>query len=199
MRKKETNMSEAALKVVNETAAAAAGESGASVDKIRDILFGSQIKNYEARFSRVEETMIREAADLKETMRRRFESLEGLFKSETEALANRLKAEREERTRALNNLSVELKSSHETLTGKIAELEAATAEGHSGLRKDLMSESGKLSDEVRERHDNLKSLIERRVEELRHQKTDRALLSALLTEIANQLSEDGHGDSARAL
>ncbi len=199
--KKEIHMSETALKVANESAAAAAaaGESGASVDKIRDILFGSQIKNYEARFSRVEETMIREAADLKETMRRRFESLEGFFKSETEALAGRLKAEREERTRALNNLSVELKSSHETLIGKIAELEAATAEGHSGLRKELMSESGKLSDEVRERHDQLKGLIERRVEELRHQKTDRALLSALLTEIANQLSEDSGGDSARAL
>lgn len=200
MRKKETHMSETALKDSNETlgSSAAGAESGASVDKIRDILFGSQIKNYEARFSRVEETMIREAADLKETMRRRFESLEGFFKSETEALANRLKAEREERARALNNLSVELKNSHEALTSKIAELEASTAEGHSALRKDLMSESGKLSDEIRERHDHLKTLIERRVEELRHQKTDRALLSALLTEIANQLSDDGHPDSAKA-
>src|ERR1700730_17734652 len=174
-------MSETALKDSNDTlvASSAAAESGASVDKIRDILFGSQIKNYEARFSRVEETMIREAADLKETMRRRFESLEGFFKSETEALANRLKAEREERAKALNNLSVELKNSHEGLSSKIAELEASSAEGHSGLRKDLMSESGKLSDEIRERHDNLKTLIERRIEELRYQKTDRALLSAL--------------------
>ena len=30
-------------------------QSGASVDKIRDILFGPQIKNYESRFARVED------------------------------------------------------------------------------------------------------------------------------------------------
>ena len=55
-------------------------ETGASVDKIRDILFGSQIKNYEARFARLEENLVRETVELKETMRRRFESLEGFFK-----------------------------------------------------------------------------------------------------------------------
>src|SRR5580698_6544201 len=75
----------------------AAPETGASVDKIRDILFGSQIKNYEARFARLEENLVRETVELKETMRRRFESLEGFFKSETESLAARLRSEREER------------------------------------------------------------------------------------------------------
>ena len=52
----------------------------ASVDKIRDIIFGSQIKNYEARFVRLEENLIRETAELKDTMRKRFESLESFFK-----------------------------------------------------------------------------------------------------------------------
>ena len=88
-------------------------DSGASVDKIRDILFGSQIKNYEARFARLEENLVRETVELKETMRRRFESLEGFFKSETEALAARLKAEREERTSAFHSLEQELKSIHD--------------------------------------------------------------------------------------
>jgi hypothetical protein len=45
-------------------------DSGASVDKIRDILFGSQIKNYEARFARLEENLVRETVELKDTMRR---------------------------------------------------------------------------------------------------------------------------------
>ena len=64
----------------------------ASVDKIRDILFGSQIKNYEARFARLEDTLARETTELKETMRRRFESLEGFFRKEAETLSGRLKA-----------------------------------------------------------------------------------------------------------
>ena len=138
-------------------------DSGASVDKIRDILFGSQIKNYEARFARLEENLVRETVELKDTMRRRFESLEGFFKSETEALAARLKAEREERSSALHSLEQELKSIHDALGRKIHELDASTAESDSALRKELMAESRKLLEEIDQRHDSLRSLLERRV------------------------------------
>ena len=46
-------------------------ESGASVDKIRDIIFGSQIKNYEARFTRLEESLARETFELKDSIDRK--------------------------------------------------------------------------------------------------------------------------------
>jgi hypothetical protein len=184
-------MSNVEVKDTNHTGAETTDpESGASVDKIRDILFGSQIKNYEARFARLEENLVRETVELKEMMRRRFESLEGFFKSETEALAGRLKAEREERTKATHSLGDDLKSMQEALSRKIHELDASTAEAQSGLRRELMSESRKLRDEISERHDNLRTLIERRVGELRHQKLDRGLLSTLLAEIAAQIGED---------
>ena len=173
------------------------GEAGASVEKIRDILFGSQIKNYEARFARLEDTLARESADLKDTMRRRFESLEGFFKREAEALAGRAKAEREERIESLRQVARDVKSSHEALAKKIVELDNKTAESDSGLRQELMTESRKLLEEIRQRHDALSLLLERRVNELRHQKTDRALLSALLTEVAAQLSEDGQAKPAK--
>jgi chromosome segregation ATPase len=167
-------------------------DTGASVDKIRDILFGSQIKNYEARFARLEENLVRETLELKETMRRRFESLEGFFKSETEALAARLKAEREERTGNFQSLDRDLKATHDELSRKIHDLDASTAEAQSGLRRELMAESRKLLEEISERHDSLRGLLESRVGELRHQKTDRSLLAALLSEIANQIGEDAH-------
>ena len=166
-------------------------ETGASVDKIRDILFGSQIKNYEARFARLEENLVRETVELKETMRRRFESLEGFFRSETEALAARLKAEREERTGNVSTLTRDLKATHEELLRKINELDASTSEAQTnGLRRELMAESRKLLDEIGQRHDSLRSLLERRVGELRNAKTDRVLLAALFTEIATQIGDD---------
>ena len=165
-------------------------ETGASVDKIRDILFGSQIKNYEARFARLEENLVRETVELKEVMRRRFESLEGFFRSETEALAARLKAEREERTGNVSTLTRDLKATHEELLRKINELDASTSEAQTNLRRELMAESRKLLDEIAQRHDSLRSLLERRVGELRNAKTDRTLLATLFTEIANQIGED---------
>ena len=46
-------------------------QSGASVDKIRDILFGSQMRDYDRRFLRLEEKMLKESADAREDARRR--------------------------------------------------------------------------------------------------------------------------------
>jgi len=42
---------------VEAAVAETAEASGASVEKIREIIFGSQIKNYEARFARLEEAL----------------------------------------------------------------------------------------------------------------------------------------------
>src|SRR5271157_4729295 len=103
-KEKPANKPSAVEAAVAETAEA----SGASVEKIRKILFGSQIKNYEARFARLEEALSRETAEIKDTMRRRLDSLEAFFKQETESLAARLKSERDEREETLNNISREL-------------------------------------------------------------------------------------------
>jgi uncharacterized protein YydD (DUF2326 family) len=163
-------------------------ESGASVDKIRDILFGSQIKNYEARFARLEETFARENGQMKEMMSRRFESLEGFVKKETEALASRIKAEREERADIVRDQAKELKAATEALTKKIVELDNKTAEAQSGLRQDLLAETRKLLEEIRRRTDDITALLEKRANELRTDKADRSLMAALLADMAMQLS-----------
>jgi hypothetical protein len=95
-----------------------AEQSGASVEKIRDILLGSQIKDYDARFARLEDTLAPEITELKETMRRRFESVEGFFRKEAEALSGRLKAEKEERNETLKSIARDLKAASDALSKK---------------------------------------------------------------------------------
>ncbi len=168
-------------------------QSGASVDKIRDILFGSQIKNYEARFGRLEETLARENAQIKDMMQRRFETLEGFVKKETEALASRLKAERDERTEVVREIAKDLKSATEALTKKIVELDNKTAAAQSGLRQDLLAESRKLMDEIRRRTDELTALLEKRSSELRADKADRSFIAAMFADMAMQISGEPEG------
>ena len=168
-------------------------ESGASVDKIRDILMGPQIKNYETRFVRLEETVARENGQIKDMMARRFESLEGFIKKETEALASRLKAERDERNESVRELARDLKSTADALTKKINELDNKTADAQSELRKDMLAETRKLMDELRKRSDDITALLERRSNELRADKTDRSLLAALLADMAMQISGEPEG------
>src|ERR1700735_4587522 len=70
--------------------------SAGNVDKIRDILFGSQMRDYEARFARLEETLIKETLEIRETNRRRFDQLETFIKREFETVQAKFKAERDE-------------------------------------------------------------------------------------------------------
>jgi len=176
---------------VEAAVAETAEASGASVDKIRDILFGSQIKNYEARFARLEDALARETSEIKDTMRRRLDSLEAFFKSETESLAARLKTERDEREETLNNLSRELKTSSAQLSKKILDLDNKLAQERSAARQELMTESRKLLDEIRTRNESLSALLETRVAELRHAKADRSALAALFVELAVRLKDEG--------
>jgi len=181
-----------------ETAMADTAEaSGASVDKIRDILFGSQIKNYEARFSRVEGALARETAEIKDTLHRRLESLEAFFKKETESLAARLKAERDERNEVFNEVSRELKTASAQLSKRIAELDNKASEDRSSARQELMAESRKIFEEIRQRNDSISALLETRVRELNHAKTDRASLAALLVEVAVRLRDESDGDKGK--
>jgi hypothetical protein len=57
----------------------------------------------ETRFRRQEEKLLREIAEVKESLRGRLDSLENFMKSEVSALLNRVREEHEDRERALKN------------------------------------------------------------------------------------------------
>ena len=73
-----------------------------NLDKVRDILFGGQMREVERRFARLEERLIKETQDLKEdeTASRRASKRS---RKESESLAEQLRGERErlESTRTL--------------------------------------------------------------------------------------------------
>ena len=167
------------------------GEQGpGNVDKIRDILFGSQMRDYELRFSRLEESLRKESSDLKESTKRRLDALESYIKSELESLESRLKSEKNERSEAQRKISAELQSAAAALTKKIGEVESQSNQGQREIRKDLLQQSKDLNDEIRAKTDELAALLDRRVQELRNDKTDRAALAGLLTEVAMRLTDE---------
>lgn len=161
-----------------------------NIDKIRDILFGANMRDYDARFARLEEALMKEAAELRESTRRRFETLENYVKKEVDALQARLKTEREERSDVSSQHSRELKEAGESLSKKIRDLDDHTASAASDLRQDILNHSRNLMDELRARHEEIALVLERRFHELHHSKTDRAALASLLTEVAMRLNDE---------
>src|SRR5215212_4784716 len=76
-----------------------------NIDKIRDILFGVQMRDYEKRFTRLEERLLKESQDLRDETRRRFDSLEAFIKSEFAAVTDRLQSEQRTRDESVQTLS----------------------------------------------------------------------------------------------
>lgn len=74
-----------------------------SMDQVRDLLLGTQLKDMETRFQRQEEHFLREISDLQNSFKNRLESLENFMKSETTSLLHRLQEEQSERGAALKN------------------------------------------------------------------------------------------------
>jgi hypothetical protein len=79
--------------------------SSDNLEKVRDILFGAQMRDYDRRSVHLEEGLRKESADLREETRLRFDSLENYIKQEIAALTESVKAEMDDIRRKHEDLS----------------------------------------------------------------------------------------------
>ncbi len=172
--------------VVVERPAPTAG----NVDKIRDIIFGGQMKEYESRFLRLEEMVRAEMNDVRETTRQRLDSLEAVVRRELDELALRDKAERSERLEAFERVAADLKSQGESLLRKIGDSDTRHADAERAIRNDAATQTAQLRDEIQKRTQDLAASLDRRFRELNSSKTDRAALASMLSEVALRLQGD---------
>lgn len=160
------------------------------MDKIRDILFGPQIRDYDKRFSRLEERLAKEAADVREELKRRFASLEGLLKNELGVLADAIKAEKVERGEADKELGRELRDSVKHGERKNAQAEEQAAKTGRELRQLVADEAKRLADEIELKHKEIKGALDKEARDLRTGLTDRLALADLFTEVAMRLKNE---------
>jgi uncharacterized phage infection (PIP) family protein YhgE len=163
---------------------------GANVDKIRDILFGSQMRDYDKRFGRLEERLAKAADALRDDLKKRFDSLESFVQQEVESLHQRLKTEKTERVDALKELTRETRDSSKALDNRLSQLDEHLASAQGDLRTRILDQSKTLSNEIHKAHSEMESALEREAESLRNEKTDRATLADLLTEMALRLKDE---------
>ena len=173
--------------------AAAAGPDGAAggnLEKIRDILFGSQVNDFEKRFARLEERLLKETSDSRAEAKKRFDSLEAFIRKEVESLSDRIKAEQGERTESGKELSREIRESARSLEKKIAQLDDVTTKSQRELRQQILDQSKALTEEIRNRIRETATTLSREIKELRVEKTDRSALAGVFTEAAMRLTGD---------
>ena len=172
-----------------ETRNGAIDETG-KVDRIRDILFGSQMRDYDDRFQRLDERLTREAAETRGDTQKRLEALENFIKGALESVSNRLNAEQSERGSAVEKLARDLAETARALELATKNLgEHADRELHA-LRQQLLDQSKALGDEIREKHGQVKADLDREAEQIRGAMTHREGLAEMLSEVALRLKNE---------
>ena len=171
-----------------QDAAADALAGGASIDKVRDILFGVQMRDYDKRFARLEERLLKETSDLKDDVKKRLAALEQYVKQEVDALGERLSTEHAGRTDDVKDLGQQLRESSKAFEKKTATMDDQSAKAQRDLRQQLLEQQQRLTEEMQQRHHELLEALSRDAGELRDEKADRAALASLFTEMAMRLS-----------
>ena len=162
-----------------------------SLDKVRDILFGGQIRDNDRRFARLEERLAQETAELKDEVRKRLGALEQFVKQEAASLADRIKTEHEERTDATKDLARDARESAKAFEKKTGQLDDQISRVQRELRQQILEAQRGLTDDLRQKIDEVLARLGRESADLREEKADRTTLAALLTEMAMRLTTDG--------
>lgn len=162
----------------------------ASLDKVRDILFGGQMRDFDRRFARLEERLVRETNELKEDVRKRLEALEMYARKESESLSQQIRMEHDERLQAHGNVGRELKDTAMMFERRAAAIDEQLGRAQRELRQQLLEQHQQLSDDMRRKVEDVLATIARETAELRGDKADRAVLASLFTEMALRLTNE---------
>jgi DNA repair exonuclease SbcCD ATPase subunit len=176
---------------------AAAESQPESLDKVRDILFGSQMRAVETRLQGLEERLRREHESLRDDFTRQVEALDALIRSETQSLTERVAAERTKRVEELKSLAADMKETVRALEKRHVSLEEAANMADAGLRDQLLMQSAAAAAELARVGERLSAELERSHHALDSAKTDSATLSGLLSELAAQVGRGSAKNGAR--
>ncbi len=163
---------------------------GDNIEKIREILFGAQLRRFEERFTALKERLTGEVADLRRDTGRRLSAVEDQVQTEMAALATRLREEQEEQSAALRRISREVQDNDGRYRKKLQQLADGMTKGHRDVRRQLTEETERIADEARQKHEETLSVLDDAIRKLNAEAIDRPTLSRLFQEMALRLDRD---------
>ncbi len=158
-----------------------------NVEKIRDILFGTHIRDYDKRFKRLEDRLIQEGQQLRDDISQRIRALEELLNTEIDALSEKAKVDRQERILSVQDLQQELGALKNELNNRSSQLEEQFGKELKQLRQQLHLRSQEFSTQLRSQNENLNELIKQEITALQEEKVSRNDLAAFFSEFSLRL------------
>jgi len=158
-----------------------------SLDKVRDILFGGQMRAVESRLQGLESRLLQAQESLKADFTKQLDALDGTLQKEVQSLADRLGTERAKRTEELKGLAAEFKTALKNLEQRHLKLEETSGTADAELREGILEHSKAVSADLGRLAERLSGELTRSVDELKADKASLAALSSLFSDLASRL------------
>lgn len=158
-----------------------------NLEKIRELLFGSQVRNFDNKLNLLDERLLREIRDVRDELRSRLDSLEMYFKNEIQTVVSRITSEHEQRSEALRQLTANLRDTAENCEKTATQLDQKVEQKSTEIREQILEQAKRLSDEMQKKHDEAVRTMEESARRIRTEYVDRSNLSKLFTELAVRL------------
>jgi hypothetical protein len=160
------------------------------VEKIRELLFGNQMQDYDRRFEVMEQRFQQKLRDLEAESARALQSMESSMKKQLESIASQVRQEQDLRAEADKELGRGLREQIQGLEKHLGKVADQLASVDRDFTERVGHESQTLREDIRRRNEDTRATIERMFSELSNVKTDRNLLAGLFVEIARCLNQD---------
>lgn len=172
--------------------AAEAGDQ--NVDKIREILFGAHIRDYDSRFSQLEQRLVAENEKMGQFLEKRLTGIATATQRELAGLAEQIEDQKKKLADLQNESRNELESANHQIGERLNDLDDVLDKETRALRNDLSEQYNSLVDLVKKTRASLDDAVVRETSQLQHGKVGREDLSVLLADLAARLQQDGSGE-----
>lgn len=162
----------------NDKLMTAGGDTDSSMEQIRELLFGNQVRDIERRFAQIEERLERQYASLSQDLDQRLAGRERGLQQSIDGLGAVLQEERAQRAHD---------SAH--LGQRLAQLDADIRDEQADIKREFEQKSIALQDRFDSEQTQLRQLLEQQISELRGDKIARGALADMMQELAARLRE----------
>jgi len=174
-----------------------AAEPPESLDKVRDILFGGQMRAVEGRLQALEERLLHEQAQLRADFGKQLAGVEAEARRELQSLAEQVAADRIKRGEELKALGADLRDGLRSLEKRHVKLEEMGGAADAELRDSILEQSRAVSAQIERLSQRFAADLGREVAGLRHDKTDVSALVGIFSDMAGRLGNSiGNGPAA---
>ncbi|NND61277.1 MAG: hypothetical protein HKN49_13515 [Gammaproteobacteria bacterium] len=161
-----------------------------NVDKIREIIFGGQMRDYQRRFDAMESSITDMTERLRHDMSARMDGIEAFVRREIELLGERLVNERRERNEEREQLNADLVESRRRLEESLNRIDEQYANEARSIRAALQEKGAELAQLIQGSRDDFNATLTRQANSLEERKISRDDLAGMLSEVAMRLNRE---------